>query len=104
MLDHVWLIKTSQIGIITFELMSPIIFFVKDRFRPYIVGYFYLFHLFTWLAITISFAPHLIAMTTFVHLERVRPLHWIRLGFDRMRGRQRRPTEPDAAEPSPTTG
>jgi hypothetical protein len=103
MLDHVWLIKTSQVGIITFELMSPIIFFVKDRFRPYVVGYFYVFHLVTWLAITISFAPHLIAMTTFLHLERVRPLHWAKVGFDRVRGRQQ-PAEPDAAEPSPTTG
>jgi hypothetical protein len=99
MLDHVWLIKTSQVGIIAFELMSPIIFFVNDRIRPYIVGYFYVFHLVTWLAITISFAPHLIAMTTFLPLERVRPLHWARLGFDRARGRPKRPAEPvtDAA-------
>jgi hypothetical protein len=89
MLDHVWLIKTSQVGIITFELMSPIIFFVNARIRPWIVTYFYLFHLVTWLAITISFAPHLIAMTSFLALERVRPLHWIRLGYDRATGRLR---------------
>jgi hypothetical protein len=89
MLDHVWMIKTSQVGIIAFELMSPIIFFVNDRIRPYIVAYFYVFHLVTWLAITISFAPHLIAMTSFLALERVRPLHWIRLGFDRAIGRMR---------------
>jgi len=76
MLDHVWMIKTSQVGIITFELMSPIIFFVNDRIRPWVVAYFYVFHLVTWLAITISFAPHLIAMTSFLAVERVRPLHW----------------------------
>jgi hypothetical protein len=89
MLDHVWMIKTSQVGIIAFELISPIIFFVNDRIRPYIVAYFYVFHLVTWLAITISFAPHLIAMTSFLALERVRPLRWIRLGFDRATGRLR---------------
>jgi hypothetical protein len=89
MLDHVWMIKTSQVGIIMFELMSPIIFFVNDRIRPWVVGYFYLFHLVTWLAITISFAPHLIAMGSFLALERVRPLRWIRLGFDRATGRLR---------------
>lgn len=80
MLDHVWLIKTSQVGIIVFELISPIIFFVNDRIRPFIVGYFYSFHLVTWLAITISFAPHLVVMAAFLKLERVRPLHWVWLG------------------------
>jgi hypothetical protein len=91
MLDHVWMIKTSQVGIVTFELISPIIFFVNERVRPYIIGYFYLFHLFTWLAITISFAPHLIAMGSFLPLERIRPLHWARRGLDRVTGRLRRP-------------
>jgi hypothetical protein len=95
MLDHVWLIKASQVGIITFELISPIIFFVNDRVRPYIVAYFYLFHLFTWLAITISFAPHLVAMASFLHLERFRPLHWAGLGIGRVTTRLR---------PAATTG
>jgi hypothetical protein len=89
MLDHVWLIKTSQIGLITFELVSPIVFFVNDRIRPWIIAYFYLFHLFTRLAITIWFAPHLVAMTSFLALEKVRPLHWLRLGFDRVIARLR---------------
>ena len=97
MLDHVWLIKTSQVGIIAFELISPIIFFVNERVRPYIVGYFYLFHLFTRLAIGISFAPHLVAMASFLALERIRPLHWAKRGFDRVTGRLRRTPVPDAA-------
>ncbi|MGH3453260.1 MAG: hypothetical protein ACRDP2_02510, partial [Nocardioidaceae bacterium] len=96
MLDHVWMIKTSQVGIIAFELFSPIIFFVNERIRPYIIGYFYLFHLFTWLAITISFAPHLVAMASFLALERFRPLHWAKRGLDRVTGRLRR-------EPAPVT-
>jgi hypothetical protein len=101
MLDHVWMIKTSQVGIIVSELISPIIFFVSDRVRPYIVGYFYLFHLFTWLAITISFAPHLIAMTSFLALERLRPMHRAKRGFDRVTGRLRRPVAAtDTAEPT----
>lgn len=81
MLDYPWLIKVSQVGIIGFELISPIIFVVNDRIRPLIVGYFYLFHLVTWLAITISFAPHLVVMAAFLKLERVRPLHWAWLGM-----------------------
>ena len=36
------------------------------------VGFFYLFHLVTILTITISFAPHLVAMTSFLPLEQVR--------------------------------
>ncbi|MGH3482627.1 MAG: hypothetical protein ACRDPQ_05270, partial [Nocardioidaceae bacterium] len=69
---------------------------VNERIRPYIIGYFYLFHLFTWLAITISFAPHLVAMASFLALERFRPLHWAKRGLDRVTGRLRR-------EPAPVT-
>lgn len=76
-LDFPWLIKLSQIGIVCFEMFSPLIFFISERLRAWMVAYFYLFHLLTWLAITISFAPHLIAMAGFLPLERVRPLHWL---------------------------
>lgn len=81
MLDYPWLIKISQVGIIGFELVSPIIFFVNDRIRPFIITYFYVFHLVTWLAITISFAPHLVVMAAFLKLEKLRPLHWAWLGL-----------------------
>jgi hypothetical protein len=78
MLDYPWVIKLSQVGIVFFELISPIVFFVNDRLRAWVVAYFYFFHLVTWLAITISFAPHLVAMGSFLKLEKLRPIHWIR--------------------------
>jgi hypothetical protein len=43
-----------------------------------VIAYFYLFHLATFATITISFAPHLAAMTSFLPLERVRPIDWVR--------------------------
>jgi hypothetical protein len=48
----------GQIGILAFELASPLIFM-------------------TYAMITISFAPHLVAMTAFLPLERVRPIGWL---------------------------
>lgn len=72
------LLIVSQAGIIAFELLSPLIFVVPRRFRPWVVAYFYSFHLATFATITISFAPHLAAMTSFLALERVRPVVWLR--------------------------
>ncbi len=91
MLDFPWLIRVSQVGIMVFELLSPAVFFVGDRLRSWVVAYFYSFHILTWLAITISFAPHLIAMSGFLPLERVRPLVWTRDRLLRLGRRELRP-------------
>jgi hypothetical protein len=72
-----WLLTAAQFGIVAFELMSPLIFVVREQLQRWMVAYFYLFHLVTWLAIGISFAPHLVAMSGFLPLERVRPLRWV---------------------------
>jgi hypothetical protein len=90
------LLVVSQFGIILFELMSPVVFLVPERRRGWVIAYFYLFHLATFATITISFAPHLAAMTSFVPLERVRPVEWARRRFGRPAGR-----EPDQALPVP---
>lgn len=68
------LLTAAQIGIVTFELLSPLVFVLRGRWRLAAVGFFYSFHLITIAAITISFAPHLVAMTSFLPLERLRPL------------------------------
>jgi hypothetical protein len=73
-----WPLLLAQFGIVAFELSSPVVFFVRSRLRYWLVGYFYLFHLMVMLTITISFAPHQVAMTSFLPLERVRPIVWIR--------------------------
>jgi hypothetical protein len=73
-----WPLLLAQFGIVAFELSSPIVFFVRSRLRYWIIGYFYVFHLMVMLTITISFAPHQAAMTSFLPLEKVRPIVWAR--------------------------
>jgi hypothetical protein len=86
------LLIVSQFGIIAFELLSPLVFVVPRRLRSWVVAFFYSFHLATFATITISFMPHLVAMTSFLPLERVRPVVWLRRRFSA------EPTPPPAAE------
>ncbi|MBY8871606.1 HTTM domain-containing protein [Micromonospora sp. PLK6-60] len=72
------LLILAQFGIVAFELLSPVVFLVPERWRLTTVGFFYSFHAVTMATITISFAPHLVAMTSFLPLERVRPVWWLR--------------------------
>jgi hypothetical protein len=72
------LLILAQLGIIAFELASPTIFFLGPRWRNWAVAVFYSFHVVTFATITISFAPHLAALTSFLALEKVRPVEWIR--------------------------
>ncbi|MFG2099278.1 MFS transporter permease [Micromonospora echinaurantiaca] len=99
-----YLLIVAQFGIVAFELASPAIFLLRGRWRLYTVGFFYSFHLVTFATITISFAPHLAAMTSFLPLERVRPLVWAR----RLVGRRRGPADDGpadvAAPPAPPRG
>ncbi|GAA2706251.1 HTTM domain-containing protein [Micromonospora olivasterospora] len=89
------LLLVAQFGLLAFELLSPAVFLLPERWRLATVGFFYSFHLVTFAAITISFAPHLVAMTSFLPLERVRPLRWAR----RLTGR-RGPDPSGAGAPS----
>ncbi|GAB2946754.1 hypothetical protein GCM10027280_39440 [Micromonospora polyrhachis] len=73
-----YLLIVAQFGIIAFELLSPAVFLVSERWRRVLVAFFYSFHLVTVSTITISFAPHLVAMASFLSLERIRPIHWLR--------------------------
>jgi hypothetical protein len=81
------LLVAAQLGIVLFELLSPLIFVLRERWRYVAIGIFYAFHAVTIATITISFAPHLAAMTSFLPLERVRPIEWLRsrLGPRRLR-------------------
>lgn len=78
------LLILAQFGIIAFELLSPLVFVVPQRWRNAVVAFFYSFHAITFATITISFAPHLVAMASFLSLERIRPIVWLR-------GRRRNP-------------
>ncbi|MFG2053771.1 MFS transporter permease [Micromonospora sp. NPDC048930] len=72
------LLIVAQFGILAFELLSPLVFVLPRRWRVAAVGFFYSFHLVTIATITISFAPHLVAMTSFLPLEKVRPIRLLR--------------------------
>ena len=91
------LLILAQFGILAFELLSPVVFVLPERWRLAVVGFFYSFHLVTVATITISFAPHLVAMTSFLPLERARPVVWARRLVRRHR-------EDDAAPAAPLTG
>lgn len=72
-LTHVrWLLVATQWGIILFEFASVLVLFLKPRWQYFAVGFFVLFHLVTWVSLTIIFLPHLVAMTSFLPLEKVR--------------------------------
>jgi hypothetical protein len=80
------LLILAQVGIIAFELASPAIFVLRPRWRNWAVAFFYSFHAITFATITISFAPHLAALTSFLALEKVRPVAWARGFGARKRG------------------
>ena len=84
-----YLLILAQFGIIAFELASPVIFALRPRWRNYAVAFFYSFHVVTFATITISFAPHLAAITSFLALEKVRPVVWARGFLKRDRGQVR---------------
>ena len=95
-----WILVASQFGIVAFELSSPIVFLVSRRVRYWIVAFFYTFHVMVFATITISFAPHLAAMTSFLPLEKVRPIVWTRRWFSRWSAASRRPPSTDRAAPA----
>jgi hypothetical protein len=80
-----YLMIAAQIGMVTFEALSPLVFALRGRYRYAAIGFFYSFHLLSFLTISISFAPHLVAMTSFLPLERVRPIEWLRRAATRRR-------------------
>jgi hypothetical protein len=80
-----WPLLLGQFGIVAFELSSPVVFFVRERLRYWIVAFFYCFHLMVMATITISFAPHQAAMSSFLPLEKVRPIVWVRRLISRRR-------------------
>jgi hypothetical protein len=88
------LLVALQIGIVAFELLSPLVFVLHGRWRYGAIGFFYSFHLLSFAMISISFAPHLVAMTSFLPLERFRPIAWLR------RARWTRPARMAPARPS----
>lgn len=86
------LLVVAQWVMVTLELASPALLFIRsDRARYWAIAGCYGFHVMTYSAITIIFLPHLVALTAFLPMEKLRPVHWLR---DRLgtRLRSRAPT------------
>lgn len=74
LLDHAWLLTAFQWVLITVEMVVSPLLLVRwrDVRRTYaLVGGFYLFHLVTFLTISIIFLPHCVALLALLPLERV---------------------------------
>lgn len=68
------LLVAAQFGIMAFELLSPLVFVLPRRWRHLGVAFFYAFHLSVFATTTISFIPQLVALTSFLPLERLSDL------------------------------
>ncbi|HEX6873268.1 MAG TPA: MFS transporter permease, partial [Micromonosporaceae bacterium] len=71
-----YVLIAGQIGILAFEFASPLVLLAPGRWRYVGVACCYAFHAMTFALVTISFAPQLVALASFLPLERVRPMQW----------------------------
>lgn len=73
LLHYPHVLEVGQFAMIVFELASPLILLARtDRARYVAVAIMAAFHLMTFGALTIIFLPHLVAIMTFLPLERLR--------------------------------
>ena len=71
-LDHPGVLRTFQWLLLLLELAAPLLLVVRrERTRYVIVGALIAFHVITYLAISIIFLPHVVALTAFLPLERL---------------------------------
>ena len=75
LLEHPWTLRATQWFILIFELTSPVMLFVKQRWRTYLVVVMFGFHAMTFAMITIAFWPHLVCLTALLPLERLGGVH-----------------------------
>jgi hypothetical protein len=71
-LNYPWVLVAGQWMLITAEALSPIVFFLRGRWRAAFIGFWLMFHLTTYLAITIHFLPTAVGWLAFAPLERTR--------------------------------
>jgi hypothetical protein len=84
LLHHATLLLLGQIGLFCFEILTPLIFLVPDKWRVLGVAAMYGFHVITWLTISITFAPLMICLPSLLPLDRyvkaIDPRRWMRAG------------------------
>ena len=89
---HPLVLLLAQWGLFAFEVLTPAMLFVKQRWRTLAVVGLLSFHVMTWLTITINFAPLMACLFVFLPLERLAPV--AARSWDSVRSRWRSPAEP----------
>jgi hypothetical protein len=96
LLHHAELLHWAQWGIMAMELSSPVILFVKPRYRHLLVAVFVLFHLSVLATIGIMFWPHVLCLIfCFLPTERL-------VGGGRPETSSEEDSPPGRAEPAAT--
>ena len=95
-----WTLHWFQWVLLTLELLSPVIFFVGERWRRRMVAGWYLFHALTYAMITIAFWPHLVMLLAFLPLEEYRDRWRSRPGRNRAGRRATRQSAAVAGHPA----
>lgn len=85
--NYPWVLVAGQWMLITAEALSPVVFFLHGRWRAAFIGFWLIFHLTTYMAITIHFLPTVVGWLAFVPLERTRAT--LRTAAVWLRGRSR---------------
>jgi hypothetical protein len=67
-----YMLLIGQWFVLLAETASPVLLFLRGRLLYAGVAFFLVFHLMTWMAITIHFLPHVICLAAFLPLERAR--------------------------------
>ena len=76
LLDPSWILVLGQISVFTLECCSPLLLFLRGRWRYGLIAVFALFHLSTYLALTIHFLPLVVCLLAFLPLERLVSRRW----------------------------
>jgi hypothetical protein len=71
LLNTPWLLRLSQWGLLTLEFASPLLLLARYRLRWLALVAFGLFHLVTYLVLTIHFLPLVVCLLAFLPVERL---------------------------------
>ncbi|MFI2753170.1 hypothetical protein ACGIF2_07025 [Cellulomonas sp. P22] len=72
-LEYPWVLRLSQWGLLTIEILSPVVFWLRGRWLAVAISFFLLFHLATYLSLGIHFLPTVVCWASFMPLERIVP-------------------------------
>ncbi len=74
LLHHPHVLQASQWGLLALETSTPVLLFLRQRWRVLFVIGLLFFHLTTWLTIRIHFLPLVVCLPVFLPLERIAAL------------------------------